>query len=438
LSRNFLKLKFFTAIVLAISIISAAFAMEQKKVVKAVLKGNSPDYGNAIDFIKENTPPELPSVLKEEYLDDDDEDVRMRIISALKLYRAENIAPYWIEIFKNTSNSRIETDLIEYLGKSGMFTIPIAEKLLAPMSDVRQKAALALKKSGDDRILPVILRLSKSSNPIDRIYLLEALNHLYDIRFQKLVISLLSDDNKSVRIYAIKCVMDNDIKEASTAIKRLVADDKNDEVRKRGIDALVHFKDTGSGAIIAGLLKEGNRDLSLAAIKALRSLKYGNSAGLLSEMLLRENDREIREAVIDALTGFGKAGNIDGLKKTATKDEDPVMRIKAVYALGDVAEEKSTMDILALALSDTDYRVRGEACSALGKMRRSRPSELLINQIRKDSSRYVRSAALYSLEKINDEKNLVPLFDIYSSENDTVFRDILRAYLRKNLVKLVR
>lgn len=417
---------------------SSLSAMEQKAVVKAILKGKSPDYDTAIDYIKINLPPFLPKELKDEYLDDDDEDIRGRIITALKLYPPEQIAPFWIEILKQTSGTALEISLIDHLGRNKYFTPVIAEKLLFPVSEVREKAALALKSSGDDRILPVILNLGRSSNPIDRIYLLEALKHLYDVRFQKLVISFLNDENKSVRIYALKCATDNTIKESVPVIKRLITTDNNDEVRKRSIEALVYFKDTGSGSIISSVLKEGKRDLSLAAIKALRDLKYSSAAVPVSGILLTESDREIKAAAIDALIGFGRAGNIEGLKHIIIKDEDPFMRIKAIHAIGEVTEERASMDILTLTLSDSDYRIRGEACNAIGKLKKSRASSILLNQIKTDNSRYVRSAALYSLERIKDEKDIVPLFDIYSVEQDPVFRHLLKNYLHSSIIKLVR
>ena len=434
----FNKTAFASVLICFLTLTSASFGMEQKKVVKSVLNGGSPDYEAAMDFIRNNLPPLLPKELTKEFIDDDDEKIRERILSAMKLYPPEQIAPFWIEILKNSNGSPFEISIIEYLGKYKAFSAVIAEKLLAPMSEVRNKAAITLKNSADDRILPVILNHARSSNPINRIYLLEALNHLYDIRFQKLVISLLNDENKSVRIYAVQCAMDNDIKESVQSIKRLVQNDNNDEVRKRAIQALVFFKDPGAGSIIASVVKEGKKDLSLAAIKALRELKYSSAAGPLSEMLLRDTDDELKAAIIDALANFGRAGNIEGLQHIITKDGDPGLRIRAVYALGEVAEERNTMDILIAALSDSDYRVRGEVCSAMGKIRKNRPSQLLLTQIKKDNSRYVRSAALYSIERIKDGKDLIPLFDIYSVERDPVFREMLKDYLRSSMVKLIR
>jgi len=48
----------------------------------------------------------------------------------------------------------------------------------------------------------------------------------------------------------------------------------------------------------------------------------------------------------------------------------------------------------------------------------------------------VRSAALYALKKINDRKSVIPLFDIYSTEKDPVFREQMRSVIRSYLEKL--
>ena len=318
------------------------------------------------------------------------------------------------------------------------FTIPIAEKLIVPRSEVREKAAVMLKKYGDDRMLPVILSLGQSKNPIDRIYFLEALNYLYDIRFQKLAISMLEDENKSVRIYAIKCVNNNEVKEALPALRKLTAKDDNNETRKMGIASLVSFKDTQSGSMLTGILKDESSEMRIEAVKALKELKYYSAAAPISEMLLKEEDPEIKQAVLDTLISFKKAGNINGLKHIIKNDKDPKMRIKAVYAIGAVSEESGSLEILKEAPLDEDYRVRGEACSAMGSLKKAGASEILINQIKTDKSRYVRSAALYSIVKINDSKNIIKLFDIYSVEEDRVFKEILREIIRNSLQKYIR
>lgn len=414
--------------------------IKDKDLASAIIDDDPKDYQEAIDYIKLNHPETLPEILQKEYLDDDDDDVRIRIITALKEYPVLKYSTLWLDILKSSKSKTTELELIDFLSRSKIFifTIPIAEKLLVPRSEVREKAAVMLKKYGDDRMFTVILSLSKSKNPIDRIYFLEALNYLYDIRFQKAVISMLEDENKSVRIYAIKCVNNNQVKEALPALRKLTEKDDNNETRKMGMNSLVSFKDTGSGPMLAKILKDESGEMRIEAVKAIRELKYYAAAPSLSEMLLKEKDPEIKQAVLDTLISFKKTGNLKGLAYIIKNDPDVRMRIKAVFAIGETGHESGSLDILKEALLDKDYRVRGEACSTMASIKKGDPSEILLEQIKKDRSRYVRTAALYSIVKISGSKNLLKLFDIYSTEEDMVFKEILRSILKNNLKKYIK
>lgn len=420
--------------------VHASEQVKDKDLLSAITGGNTEKFQEAIKYIKENHPPGLPALLNEEYTDDDDENLREKIITALKEYPPNEQAPIWMNFLKITRDRKNELALIEYLSsvRHGLFTIPVAEKLLVPRSEAREKAAVMLKQYGDDRMMPVILALGQSKSPIDRIYFLEALNHLYDVRFRKLVISMIEDENKSVRIYAIKCVNNNELKEALPVLRRLAAKDDNTESRKMAITSLVLFKDTQSGTMLTGLLREEDREIKAEAIKALRELKYSNAAGPLSDMLARDESSSIRHAVLDTLISFKKTGNASSIKHLIKNDPDLKIRIKAVYAIGIAGESRDAAETLSGALLDEDYRVRGEACNSLGYLKKSGASEILINQIKTDRSRYVRTAALYSIVRINDQKNVLKLFDIYSVEEDRVFRELLRGIIRNSIKKGIR
>ncbi len=429
-----------SVILLLSSHIFAAELIRDKDLVSAVADGDAKEFQEAVEYIKLNHPDTIPALLKDEYLDDDDEEMRGRIITALTEYPLHERSAIWIDILRSEKNRKTEIELIELLSSSKvpLFTIPIAEKLLVPRSEVREKAAVVLKKTGDDRMLPVILSLGQSKNPIDRIYFLEALNYIYDVRFQKLAISMLEDENKSVRIYAIKCINNNEVKEALPAMRKLASKDDNNETRKMAIESLVSFKDTASGSMLTGILKDPDLEMRMEAVKALRELKYYSAAAQISDLLTSENSMEMKQSILDTIISFKKAGSINGLKHIIQNDTDPKMRIKAVYTVGIAVEESRSLEVLEDALSDEDYRVRGEACSVLGSIKRKGVSEILIDQIKTDKSRYVRSAALYSIVKINDADNIIKLFDIYSHEEDIVFKEMLREIIRTGIQKRIK
>ena len=154
-------------------------------------------------------------------------------------------------------------------------------------------------------------------------------------------------------------------------------------------------------------------------------------------MLLTEQDNGIKYAALDALSCFRKSGELEGIEYILKKDPSASLRARAAYVLGELKDNGRVIDILESALCDKDYRVRGEICNSLGNFRKGRSADILLNVIATDSSRYVRTSALYSIVKINDSKNIIRLFDIYSVETDMVFRmllyDTIRAGMEKNI-----
>ena len=136
---RYTKLIIFSVLLLLSSVIYAAELINDKDIVSAVIDGDINEFKEIIDYIKINRPVTVPSLLKDEYLDDEDEEMRERIITALREYPLHEQSAIWIEILKSEKNRKIEIELIELLSSSivPMFTIAIAEKLLVPRSEVR-------------------------------------------------------------------------------------------------------------------------------------------------------------------------------------------------------------------------------------------------------------------------------------------------------------
>lgn len=435
----------FTLAAILFSLLICAFDLKAqdtanyRHIADAVADGDEPGYTVAVEYIRQNIPAGVVPFLKDEYLDDDDYETRMRIISALKIYPAREYADVWTAFLRNSEDKRIEIELIDFLGQAenNPFIIPIAEKISAPRAEVRTRAAQVLGAARDDRMLPVILAMGSSTNPVHRIYFLEALNFIYDTRFQKTVISLLDDENKSVRIYALECVIRNDVKEALPQVKALIRNDNNYEVKKKSVSVIVHFRDTSSGYLVSGLLDDAERELRIEALKAIAELRYSAAVHQVSKMLTTEQDHEVKNAGLDTLYTFRKSGELEGLEHILSRDPDATLRARAAFILGEIRDDGRIIDILETALNDSDYRVRGEICNSLGNFRRGRSADILFKIISGETSRYVRTSALYSIVRINDSGNIIRLFDVYAKEKDMVFRmllhDIIRAGMEKNI-----
>jgi len=430
----------FLFFLLSLSLLSAKDSGFFRKQADAVADGDEPEFSRAVEYIRNNRPPEVIPCLKDEYFDDDDRELRLRVISVLSTYPLSENSDTWTMMLRESEDPAVEIEIIGLLGTAdnNPFIIPIAEKLLVPRAEVRRKAADTLKNIGDDKMFTVILSLAYSDTPVNRIYFIEALSSLYDQRFLKTVLKFLEDENKSVRIYTLECVLKNEIREALPLIRSMVKKDDNTEVRIRALRLMVFFNDKSSGGIVIPLLECGERELRLEALIALRELKISYSAGRISEMLLTEKDDEIKTAALETLAEFRSSGELRGIQHILKNDPTPSLRVLAAYVLGRMNDNARAADILESCLNDKDYRVRGEICSSLGGFKRGKTSEILLCQIETESSRYVKTSALYSLVQINDPRNIIRLFDIFTREKDMVFRMLLHDVIRAGLVKNIR
>jgi HEAT repeat protein len=266
--------------------------------------------------------------------------------------------------------------------------------------------------------------MAENKDPIFRVYALEALQQLYDIRLFNIVQTLLSDENKSVRIIAIKCVQTNNMDRLVSNLKNMALSDVNAEVRVEAISALMKMNDSGAHSVYNKTINSDNRDIRFVTAQAMHKLKSRQSLSAASEQLAVETDIPIKGILIDFMIEMKDGGGLKGLEREALNEEHAPLRIKSVYALGVIGGSKA-LPILMKAIADTDFHVRAEACASLGGYKDKNVSAALIGVVRDDRERYVRLAALYSLERIRDKSTVVPLYDQHAKEQDPVFRSKL-------------
>jgi len=356
----------------------------------------------------------------------------------LKAYPQDAVGDEWLarleSAWRPSSLVRIIESMAEFSDRR--FVIPIARRLVDPHAPVRRSAALTLKRIGDDRLYPVILNMATSEVPVHRIYFVEAMTYLYDQRFYQSLALLMREDNKSVRIYVIKCFAQNRISESLGLIRSAAAGDRNDEVRIAAIDALGSFRDAGSVGLLNAALNDGNRDVRCAAVAAIGLIGSAMSVAPLSARLAVEEDVEIKERITATLAGMRRVGDTRGLERILSSDKSPGLRVRAAYLLG-FSGSAQAFAALARGTDDADYRVRAEACNSLGNFRTKQSLEVLFAVMERNEPVYVKSAALYAVKRINDRSSLVHLFDLYARERDPLFSELLRESIREMIKRYV-
>jgi HEAT repeat protein len=371
-------------------------------------------------------------------LNENDDTKKNELIKKLRAFPAEEVGSCWLELLDGAvrvgTTVRIIDGMSEFMDKR--FVQPLARYLISPHYAIRKSAARALKKTGDDRLFPVILGMVNSSNPVHRIYFIEAMNYLYDQRFYPSLTGLLRDENKSIRIYVLNCLKENRITESLGNIRNAAMSDRNDEVRIAAIDAIGVMRDGNGLSVLHVTLNDKNRDIRCESVKSISRINSAASVNPLSLRLFLEDDNEIKDIAIEALSGLRRTGDTRGLEKILQTDRNQGLRVKSAYVLG-FSGSQQAFAALREGLKDPDFRVRAEVCNSLGSFRNRQALEILFEVLDKEEQVYVKSAALYSIKRINDKSSLLGLFDRYNRENDPIFREMLREAIREYIKRYI-
>ena len=365
-------------------------------------------------------------------LEEKNEEKKQEYIKKLRSYSPDDVSSRWLATLDSAWRVAVKVQIIDVLSEYNdkRFVIPMANYLIDPHFVIRKAAAQTLKKIGDDRLYPVILKIASSSNPVHRIYFIEAMNYLYDRRFYAFLTNMLRDENKSVRIYVLNCLKVNRIGESLGLVRNAALHDKNDEVRIAAIEALGAFRDIGAIPLLHIILNDKNRDVRRESAKSLSMIGSAASANFLSLRLLAEDDNEIKELLIEALVLIKRVGDVRGVEKILLTDGSTGFRIKSAYILG-FSGTYAAQAALLQALNDPDYRVRAEVCNSLGNYRNRQALASLLEVLGREEGVYVKSAALYAVKRMNDKYSLPGLFDLYAREHDPVFKELLQEAVRE-------
>jgi HEAT repeat protein len=389
-------------------------------------------------FAAEKSPAREISALVNSILDETDDAKKQELVKKLRAYPPAEVGDCWLEKLNDavraSTTVRIIDNMSEYSDRR--FVIPLANLLVSSHYAVRKSAARALKKIGDDRLFPVILKMVNSPTPVHKIYFIEAMNYLFDQRFYPSLTGLLREENKSIRIYVLNCLKENRITESLGLIRGAAMSDKNDEVRIAAIEAIGVMHDGNGLNVLHVTMNDKNRDVRCESVKSISLINSAASVNPLSLRLLVEDDNEIKDLMIDALSSMKRVGDVRGLEKIVSSDSNLGLRIKSAYVLG-LSGSQQAFSALQLALKDTDFRVRAEACNSIGNFRTRQALASLFEILEKNDQVYVKSAALYSIRRINEKSSLMGLFDLYTKEKDPIFREMLQDAIRDYIKRYI-
>lgn len=184
-----------------------------------------------------------------------------------------------------------------------------------------------------------------------------------------------------------------------------VLEDRDNEMRRAGVDALIAalymHGDPAIPQLIQALENE-DKEICIRAADALGTL--ANATAVVPPLIqaFRHNDEEVRIAVSRALLDIGEQA-VEPLIQ-ALEDGDRHIRCGAAMTLGPFAhmlsEETRAVEPLIGALRDEDAIVRASAAFALGQSGDARAVSPLIETLG-DEDEEVRRVTADSLEQLN-------------------------------------
>ncbi|RME89518.1 MAG: HEAT repeat domain-containing protein [Candidatus Hydrogenedentota bacterium] len=324
--------------------------------------------------------------------------------------------------------------LTGYLRKKDLLTF-LLPYIAHPLSEIRKEAYKAMATMKDDRIIPWIVTLFESQNPLERTYALDALYYISDDRTLALLLKALKDPNKSVRYYAIKTLEKMKRTEALPYYYAILSSDADAEVKVKAIEAIARLKPRNGMYPILRTLSDKSPYVRRAAILALREYKNSNTAYPVSQHLAQETSTELQLLQIRFLLDLHQSGGMAGLNKMMLSANTEKNRLWAIYATGEIQDARGVNTLLKL-LSDKSDKIRAEAAIALGKFRLDRTAPFLFKLLANKSEVYsVRSAALEALVKVNSDKVIGSLFLLSEKENNRFLRFQIKQALRQMLLK---
>lgn len=218
---------------------------------------------------------------------------------------------------------------------------------------VRERAALAAGRIGDEAAVPELVRL---------------LRHDDEVSVRSMAAFALGEIESPLGVDALVAVLKDGDDVGARAVEALgkitAALPKEQEARSRELAATV----LGALSHQANLRSMPDEMTTLLALTAVLRAKPEN-AGPVVAGFLSHPDRRIRADAANTLARLKLKDGNDQLRRLLISDPDPVVRANAARVLGAIEDKVSFEPLLDRALNDSDSRVRVSAIRALASLK---------------------------------------------------------------------
>lgn len=384
--------------------------------------------------------PTVSKFLRKEY---PDKDLYIEVLNLhesygadLSRYHAEAIDDYdWI--LEHSEDEDLLCEFIEILRarKDRRFLYPIITLLTHNQSNVRTTAIQYLTDFKDDRILPAILQLGSSENPLFKYYYLESLRYLHDERAFLHTGKLLTDPNPTIRFMTIKVLSTFPMKDNEQSVLNLAKNDPNFEVRKASLE---YGMTTGikKHPAVQYALQDSNKEVRETALQLISKSGDKLYASPVSKYLETEPNPVLQVRAIEILLQLKNDGGGLGLTSMLLGSSDTNVKKLSAFALGELSKTPQSSSVLNRSLeSERNYEVKKEVIRAISKKKDRSSVALLIGKIKDMGENLeIRKESILALKEISEPQTLPEMFDLIDEHKE--IQEELKEYVRYMLSKV--
>lgn len=400
----------------AFSPLKAQFAVvDGKKEVLEKLEAGGEARRQAIWYVYQNRYDELLRPAIQYLFKSDDFRDHRAILRVFEAYGPglERYVPDWYRILDRYMNRNVPEDIliqcIELASswKEHRLVFALGRMADHPRMKVRLAAYRAMARMGNDNLIPILIRQMKSNRPVHKIYALEGARLYQDERLVPFIQELLDDSSKSVRIFALKAIVEQKTdQDVSYLVARKYQNDSNEEVRARAIEMIGRKGWRRQNYLVHKAIGDSSPVVRWAGVRSAVAMNDKASDGPLSRQLKIERNDELKLAMIEAMLGLRADDSANALAYLLRNDEKEDIRKRAAMAIGHLKVKDGGFALVQAIRSDEAIKVRMEAAAALGDLGDPSLAESIIGLLdKKDEDRRVlQLAALAVIRTGSDEK----------------------------------
>ena len=235
----------------------------------------------------------------------------------------------------------------------------VLEKLLSsPNAAIRERAALAVGRIGDDKAIPALTALlEKDQSEQVRVMAAFAIGEIESAKGSDVILKTLKDPKTAdeVRARAVEAAgkiaaanaKDAKSKDLGEAILETIGSEDDNGVKPShdtvllGITAVLRARPANGDAILARYLKSADASIRADAANTLSRIRATNANSALHAILIRDADPDARANAAKALGAAVDVGAFDLLLNSALTDTDSRVRVSAIRSLVSIKAVKA-------------------------------------------------------------------------------------------------